>query len=270
MRLSWEVANIRRSLQIVNGFNVGDETHSLFQAEFPTDMSRELVVQLRSRLKQVADPERAPQMQKYMKSNMPYLGVPAPLARKVFKETFAKLHFENEESWRNAILYLWRNARFREEWYAAVALCECRLSKGFQTPDTLSLYEEMIVTGAWWDVVDALASNCVGELLRRYPMQIRKEMVRWSRSENMWKRRTSIICQLGFKEDTDLDLLFACIRPSLGSKEFFLRKAIGWALRQYAWTNPDEVRLYVRAHESEMSSLSMREALKNLVERNVR
>jgi len=81
----------------------------------------------------------------------------------------------------------------------------------------------------------------------------------------MWKRRTSILCQLGFKADTDLDLLYSCIRPSLGSKEFFLRKAIGWALRQYAWTNPGEVRRYVQAHENELSALSMREALKNIL-----
>ena len=80
----------------------------------------------------------------------------------------------------------------------------------------------------------------------------------------MWKRRTSIICQLGFKRDTDLDLLYACIRPSLGSKEFFLRKAIGWALRQYAWTDPGEVQRYVRDHEGKLSPLSRREALKNV------
>lgn len=228
-------------------------------------MKRELLLQLRSRLKRVADPEKAPQMQKYMKSNMPYLGVSAPLARKVFKETFADLEFEDAEAWKNTILGIWRNARFREEWYAAVALCESRACKSVQTPETLSLYEEMIVTGAWWDVVDALASHCVGDLLRRYPKQIRKEMLRWSRSENMWKRRTSILCQLGFKADTDLDLLYSCIRPSLGSKEFFLRKAIGWALRHYAWTNPGEVRRYVQAHENELSALSMREALKNIL-----
>ena len=80
----------------------------------------------------------------------------------------------------------------------------------------------------------------------------------------MWKRRTSIICQLGFKRDTDLDLLYACIRPSLGSKEFFLRKAIGWALRQYAWTDPSEIQRYVREHEDRLSLLSRREALKNV------
>ena len=80
----------------------------------------------------------------------------------------------------------------------------------------------------------------------------------------MWIRRASILAQLRFKEDTDLELLYACIQPSLSSKEFFLRKAIGWALRQYAWTDPKEVKRWVRAHEHELSNLSKREALKNV------
>jgi 3-methyladenine DNA glycosylase AlkD len=93
---------------------------------------------------------------------------------------------------------------------------------------------------------------------------MRKEMLKWSRSPNLWKRRAAIICQLGFKRDTDLDLLYACIEPSLSSKEFFLQKAIGWALRQYAWTDPREVARYVRERGNELSRLSQREALKNI------
>src|SRR5204863_7400451 len=143
-------------------------------------------------------------------------------------ETFANLELGDVDAWNKAVLGIWRNARFREEWYAAVALCELRTFREVQTPETLSLYEEMIVTAAWWDVVDALASHCVGELLRRYPTHIRKEMLRWSRSVNIWKRRTSIICQLGFKADTDLDQLYSCIRSSLRSTEFFPRKDIRW------------------------------------------
>src|SRR6266446_1809989 len=194
-------------------------------------MSRTLLLHLRSELKQAADPSKAPQMQKYMKSAMPYHGVPGPVLRQVFKEVFASLSFSDADSWRDTVLYIWHNARFREERYAAIALCEWKKAKAFQTLETLPIYEEML---------------------------------RWSRSEDMWKRRTSIICQLGFKEKTDLKLLYACIEPSLGSKEFFLRKAIGWALRQYAWSNPDEVRRYVRTHEHELSPLSKREALKNI------
>jgi 3-methyladenine DNA glycosylase AlkD len=93
---------------------------------------------------------------------------------------------------------------------------------------------------------------------------MRSKMLQWSRSRNLWKRRSAILCQLSFKNETDLDLLYAAIEPSLGSKEFFLQKAIGWALRQYAWTDPREVRRYVRANADRLSALSKREALKNI------
>jgi 3-methyladenine DNA glycosylase AlkD len=94
---------------------------------------------------------------------------------------------------------------------------------------------------------------------------MRKEMLAWSRSDDLWKRRSAILCQLTFKKDTDLELLYAAIEPALASKEFFLRKAIGWALRQYAWTDPREVRRYVREHEKELSPLSKREALVRII-----
>ena len=100
--------------------------------------------------------------------------------------------------------------------------------------------------------------------LRDNPAPMKKKMLAWSKSANIWKRRTSIICQLGFKEQTDLDLLYACIEPSLDSKEFFLRKAIGWALRQYAWTDPTEIKRYVCKNRLRLSNLSVREALKNV------
>jgi len=222
------------------------------------------LLKLRAELKRLANKEKAADMQRYMKSSIPYHGVPAPLLRQVFKDVFADLDFADARSWKSEVLHIWRNARFREERYAAIALCESRKADAFQTPDALSLYEEIIVTGAWWDLVDSIASHCVGKLLRRYPARIGRTMRVWSRSSNIWKRRTSIICQLGFKKDTDLELLYACVEPSLESKEFFLRKAIGWALRQYAWTDPREVQRYVRAHEGRLSVLSKREALRNI------
>jgi 3-methyladenine DNA glycosylase AlkD len=89
-------------------------------------------------------------------------------------------------------------------------------------------------------------------------------MLSWSKSDDIWKRRTSIICQLGFKAKTDLELLYACIESSIGSREFFLQKAIGWALRQYAWTDPAETERYVRVNRERLSGLSRREALKNI------
>ena len=112
-----------------------------------------------------------------------------------------------------------------------------RRYRDYQTLETLPLYEELIVTGAWWDFVDPIASQRIGALLQRYPARMRRTMRAWSRSTDMWKRRTSILCQLSFKADTDLALLYDCIEPNLADREFFIRKAIGWALRQHAWTD---------------------------------
>lgn len=223
-----------------------------------------LLRSLRRELRRVADPRKAPAMQAYMKSAMPYHGVPAPLLRQSCKKIFAEVDLATRGAWRAKVLQLWRSARYREERYAAIALTGDARAARFQTPQEMPLYEEMIVTGAWWDYVDEIAGRRIGPILRKYPAPMRKKMLVWSRSKNLWKCRTSILCQLGFKQGTDLDLLYACIEPSLDSKEFFLRKAIGWALRQYAWTDPAEVKRYVRRHANRLSALSRREALKNV------
>jgi 3-methyladenine DNA glycosylase AlkD len=223
-----------------------------------------LLATLRAALAHAADPKKAPAMQRYMKSSMPYLGVTTPRMRVVCKEVFAAHPVTTAAGWRRDVLTLWRGARHREERYAAIALSGDRRAREFQTPAVLPMYEEMIVTGAWWDYVDEIASHRLGGLLRSHPRPMRTAMRTWSRSPDMWKRRSAILCQLGFKGETDAAFLYACIEPSLASTEFFLRKAIGWALRQYAWTNPREVVRWVDAHRDELSPLSRREALKNV------
>ena len=222
---------------------------------------------VRGELVSIADPVRAPQMQAYMKSAMPYLGVPAPLMRKTCKSIFREIEFPDADAWRDEVLRLWRGAEYREERYAAVELTGMRQAAQFQTPEAMPMYEEMIVTGAWWDYVDAIAGQRVGTILRKDPVPMKRLMREWSRCDNLWKRRTSILCQLGAKESTDLKLLYDCIEPSLGEKEFFLRKAIGWALRQYAWTDAEEVIRYVKEKGDRLSPLSKKEALKNTTER---
>lgn len=220
---------------------------------------------LRRELKASGDPVKAPQMQAYMKSAMPYHGVQTVPMRALCKEVFRDIQFRDADEWRDAVLCIWRGARFREERYAALALTGVRQAREFQTPEAMPLYEELIVDGAWWDYVDLVATNRVGPIVRGFPAPMKKMMRQWSRSDDIWKRRTSIICQIGSKKDTDLKLLYDCIEPSLKEKEFFLRKATGWALRQYAWTDPDEVLRYVREMGDRLSPLSRREALKNLV-----
>lgn len=203
-------------------------------------------------------------MQAYMKSAMPYLGVTAVPLRALCKRVFDAHPIPTFEAWRDQCLTLFRQARHREEWYAAIGLTGHRFYRAYQTRQTLPMYEEMITTGAWWDIVDTIAANRLGPLLRSDWAFMRKKMLVWSRSRNLWKRRSSMLCQLSFQNETDLSLLYACIEPSLKSPEFFLRKAIGWALRQYAWTDPSEVQRYVEEKRLQMSPLSRREALKNL------
>jgi 3-methyladenine DNA glycosylase AlkD len=222
-----------------------------------------LLPKLRQALQHAGDPVRAPVMQAYMKSAMPYHGVPTPLLRQVCKTAFADVQFATASHWQAQVLGLWRDARFREERYAALYLAGDKRGRPFQTLSAMKVYDELIVTGAWWDYVDDIASHRVGPILRDYPAPMRRKMLSWSKSNNLWKRRTAIICQLGFKAETDLGLLYACIEPSLGSQEFFLQKAIGWALRQYAWTDGAEIKKYVRLNRTRLSALSCREALKN-------
>jgi 3-methyladenine DNA glycosylase AlkD len=223
-----------------------------------------LLTSVRKAFRRAADPLKAPAMQAYMKSAMPYHGVTAPQVRRLCKELFAEVDFPTALHWQARVLDLWRGARFREERYAAMHLAAHPSARSFQTPAAMKVYQELIVDGAWWDYVDDIASHRVGQILRDYPAPMRRKMLSWSRSSNLWKRRTAIICQLGFKADTDLELLYACIEPSLESREFFLRKAIGWALREHAWTDAAEVKRYVRLNRDRLSPLSIREALKNV------
>lgn len=223
-----------------------------------------LIHALRDGLAQLADQAKAPAMQAYMKSAMPYWGVQTPEQRRLFRAVFAAHPLASFEQWRDTILTLWREAAHREERYAAIALAGDRRYLQYQTLDALPLYEELIVTGAWWDLVDGLASQQIGDLLRRYPNSMRDTMLAWSRDPDLWKRRTAILSQLTFKAATDESLLYASIVPNLADRDFFIRKAIGWALREYAKTNSDSVRRFVRDHESALSPLSRREAIRHL------
>jgi 3-methyladenine DNA glycosylase AlkD len=226
-------------------------------------MTHLLVQTIRRVLAESADPVKAPQMQAYMKSSMPYRGVSAPALRQLCRNAFKAHPVDSADEWQRVVLELWRNATFREERYAAVLLTQARAYRHFQTVSSLPMLEEMIVTGAWWDFVDTLAGYNLGDLLRAEPRKMKPLMRRWARDADMWKRRSAILCQLKFKSETDLQLLYDCIEPNLSHKDFFIRKAIGWALRQYAWTDPKEVRRYVKANTDRLSPLSVREALKN-------
>jgi 3-methyladenine DNA glycosylase AlkD len=218
---------------------------------------------LRAEMSAAADPAKAPGMQAYMKSTMPYYGINSPQVKAICARVFVEHPFPSCLEWRDAILDLWRGALYREERYAAMRLIALKRHRECVTPALMPMLEEMIVTGAWWDYVDEIA-HVVGDLLRSHRKEMGPIMRAWSKDPNLWKRRVSIICQISFKRETDLELLYANIGPNLADRDFFIRKAIGWALRAYAWTDPKEIARYVREHEDELSGLSRREALKNM------
>jgi 3-methyladenine DNA glycosylase AlkD len=200
-------------------------------------------------------------MRAYMKSEMPFYGVQAAARNAIVREVLAPWRLD-EPSWRTTMEALWREASRREERYLALALAGLPRYRRYRTVSALDLWEELIVDGAWWDLVDPIAVGLVGELVMRERAAVAPVLLGWSVDPNMWKRRSSIIAQVKAKERTDLELLYACIEPNRADREFFVRKAIGWALRSYAWIDPDEISRYAETHE--LSGLSRREALKNV------
>ena len=226
-------------------------------------MTTDLVQEIRQALADHANPDKAEGMRAYMKSDMPYRGVQKPARIKICRAAFRRHPIPSKDAWLDVVLDLWRNAEYREERYSALDLAGAKQYLEFRVFDTLPMFEEMVVTGAWWDYVDEVATHRLRELLENYPSELTPAMRSWSLDENMWKRRSSIICQINRKDQTDLALLFDCIDSNLSHPDFFIRKGIGWALRSLAWTDLPTVEDYVARNGDRISKLSAREALKN-------
>jgi 3-methyladenine DNA glycosylase AlkD len=221
----------------------------------------DLVDAARRELALAANPAKAGDMQRYMKSPKPFRGVAKPERAQLAKAVFAAHPLASAADWVAAVLELWRDASYREERYLAIDLTGAY--PRWQSTDLLPLYDELIVTGAWWDFVDEIASRRIGPILRADHVAVAAIMRTWSRDPDRWRRRTSIICQLGSKAATDTDLLADCVEPNIADPDFFLRKGIGWALREYAKIDPGWVHAFVADHP-DLSPLSRREALKHL------
>jgi 3-methyladenine DNA glycosylase AlkD len=218
-----------------------------------------LVPAVRAALRSVADPERARGMQAYLKTTEPCLGVRLPEVRRLTRAAAAVDPPRTPADVERAAGALWREAAYREERYAAIALTGLPVARG--ALPLLPLHEEMIITGAWWDLVDGVAGR-IRDLLLDHPAQLGPVLRTWARSQDRWLRRSAVIAQLGAKERTDLALLTEVIAVNAADPEFFVRKAIGWALRDLAKSDPDWVRGFLAGHE--LSPLSRREAAKHL------
>jgi 3-methyladenine DNA glycosylase AlkD len=230
----------------------------------------DLVEAVRSEIGKVGDPERAKGQQAYMKSVMPYRGVTAPQLKATLRPLLADPAYRlvDPDEWEATIRRLWDDARFREERYAAIAISMHRLYRPWaQNRSSMPLYRDLVESGAWWDYVDEIASRRIGPVLRAHPGPESERMRTWAVADSLWVRRAAILSQLSSKSETDRQLLLDCITPNLEDREFFIRKAIGWSLRQYAHFDAsaaDWVRAVVEELGPRLSPLSRREALKHL------
>ena len=215
-------------------------------------------------LKRAGSQQRAAKQQAYMKSELPFAGVAAPELRAIQKVVFAQHTLATQTAWQNEVLSLFREPPVRELRYVAIELAFHKPYRSWLTTDVWDMLDELVVTGAWWDVVDALAPNHFAHLLANEPKIAKPRLRSYAKDENLWRRRVAILCQLKAKANTDERLLFGNIGQSLDHKDFFVRKAIGWALRAHSRTNPEAVVNYVTTHEDRLSPLSKREALKIL------
>lgn len=238
----------------------------------PGRANQPLIDALRTELASHADPAQAGPMQAYMKSALPFHGVPAPLRRRLQTDA-VKAHPCTDSAMLAATMQaLWTEATHREERYAAVELA--RIGRHARLLDTrlLPLYEQMIVEGAWWDLCDEISGNALPALLRQDPGTMKPLLRRWAMGPQLWLRRAAMLAQRRLKQQVDAVLLYDCIRPSIGSGafagEFFIRKGIGWALRERSYQAPDEVQAFCAEYAAQLSPLTVREALKALRRRN--
>jgi 3-methyladenine DNA glycosylase AlkD len=222
-----------------------------------------VVAYVQSALSAAADPEKAEGMAAYMKTDMPFYGVQKPARTRILRHIRSEFAPANRDEYEELATALWELPH-REEKYLAQGVAT--LFRQFIVPQSLPLYERFIDEGAWWDFVDDTATHMIRELVLEHPDVIWPVVDRWIEHESMWRRRAAIICQVGAKDRTDADRLFAYCEARAHETEFFIRKAIGWALREYARIDPEAVAGFVNAHREHLSGLSFREATKHIEE----
>lgn len=215
---------------------------------------------LEKAFKENGNTENAIAMSKYMKDNFSFFGIKTDERRRIFKTVWAENQEEVFENTREITSLLFAKKE-RELHYCALEILMKNLKNNYQKED-IQLIENLITTNSWWDSVDVIAKFILGEYLRQFPFETDNVISRFSNSENMWINRSAILFQLGYKEKTNFDLLkLVCVKHKK-STEFFIQKAIGWALREYAKINPEAAKDFVLV--SNLKKMSEKEALKNL------
>jgi len=220
---------------------------------------------LSNRFEAERDPDSAAAMKKYMMGKFEYFGIKSPLRQSITSDHFKMQGVPDIEDIEPVVYDAWSLPE-REFQYFAMELAR-KLARKAEVC-RIDLYEYMAENKSWWDTIDFIASNLVGEHFKKYPDMIRPYTNRWMNSGNMWLQRVAILFQLKYRNNTDLELLTGFIERLAGSREFFINKAIGWILREYSKTDAGWVTEYVRAHEEQLAPLSKKEAFKWLEKRN--
>jgi len=202
---------------------------------------------------------QAEPMRKYMKDLFPFLGIKKPERNKILKQFYLQTGILKEEFHQEFVIKLWEHAE-REYQYAALDYIEKSLKK--LGKENLTLMEYMITKKSWCDTVDMLASKPVGMIAKGHPEVIKETIEGWAYGDHLWLRRSAILFQLKYKDQTNEELLYRYIEQNAESKEFFIQKVIGWVLREYSKTNPTSVKRFIETHS--LSALSVREGSKYL------
>ncbi len=217
------------------------------------------IEKISEKLKQNASAENAAPMKAYLKNRFEFFGIKSPERREIFRAFLAENDLPRVEDLEEIIIRLFDLPQ-REFHYFAIELAG--KFKTDWTENSLELFEKMIAAKSWWDSVDSINSVCIKPYFQKFPERRFEITQKWIESENIWFQRLSVIFQLGLKDKTDVELLFRNILQLSRSKEFFVQKAIGWALRDLARTKTETVKTFVA--ENDLKPLSKREALKNL------
>ncbi|MEJ2764790.1 DNA alkylation repair protein [Photobacterium sp. MCCC 1A19761] len=219
-----------------------------------------MVIFMQQRLAETGTPEEASAMQAYMKTKQPFYGVKAPERRAIFQQAREHTQIRDFTDYRRLVLWLWSGEN-REEQYLAMDAAEHY--KAFRTLEAFDIYEEMLLSATHWDTVDKIAASLIGPLVKEH-RELEAKLLAWRASDNLWLRRASLLVHLKHKTETNVPLLSETILMLADEQEFFIRKAIGWVLREYGKTNPDFVNAFVKEHTQRLSALSRNEALKIL------
>jgi 3-methyladenine DNA glycosylase AlkD len=221
----------------------------------------DFISQLETAFNQNRNEENAFQMKKYLKNLFSFYGIKTTERRAVFLELLKLNHQEITENYREIALDL-VNKEYRELHYCGIEILIKNLKKNYHKDD-IKLIENFLVTNSWWDSVDTIAKYLLGQYLIEFPKETEKVIERFSNSDNMWLNRSAIIFQLGYKKNTNYELLFSECQKHSQSKEFFIQKAIGWALREYGNVNPALIINFVNSNQ--LKPLSRKEALRKLI-----